>query len=414
MQVVEPSIIYDEKFGKTGLYKSIVEYPNLDRELYPYPLKSQFITKKLKLTSKSEFPIRINPILCEAFINKNFKSPYLNLAEYVTIQNGIIVLFFNEANGDFHRFGRNNFETIKGWIKSIVKGIVHLHLHRFLHGDIKASNVLIFDGIAKLSDFGSSSLIIGDGCQKFHTKLYTPTHRPPEVWINDQFDLSADIWALGCTIYEMIYGEPLFQIKNTNEEYISQIETWCSNTPNLTYNFEFSKRWNQPIYNKVNKLILKMLNPNPFERPTIFEVINDEFFQNEITLSSSPPMETNCNYGSLSTCPIIAQRVFRKTRFFPGSKGESIYKKLKLFESDDEIRMLVMCMYETYSDTIEYSPELLKTLLLIAHLITHREKPETFTISRADIDNILIYSSTIGFNYVNWGKFYGVYEKFNY
>lgn len=413
MQVIEPSIIYEEKFGKTGLYKSSVEYSGLDRTQYPYPLKSVFITKKLKLTNQSQFSIKINPVLCEAFINKNFKSPYLNLAEYVTIQNGVIVLFFNEANGDFHRFSKHNFETVKSWIKSVVKGLIHLHLHRFLHGDIKAANVLIFDGIAKLSDFGSSSLIIGNGYQEFHSKLYTPTHRPPEVWIRNQFDLSADIWSLGCTIYEMIYGEPLFQIKNNNEEYISQMEAWCSNIPNMTNNFEFSKKWNNPMYEKANKLILKMLNPNPSERPTIFEVINDPFFDNDFN-SLQSLNDFSCSYGSLSTCPIIAQRVFRKTRFLPGTKEESVYKRLKMLESDDEIRMLVMCMYETYSDTIEYSPELLKTLLLIAHLLTHREKPASFTISRADIDNIIMYSSTIGFNYVNWTKFYGVYEKFTY
>lgn len=414
MQSIEPTIIYEEKFGKTGLYKSTVEYNTLDVEDYPYPLKTQFITKKLNLSSNLSMSIKLNPILTETFINKHFKSPYLNLAEHVTIQNGIIVLFFNQALGDFNKMKKHNFETVKGWIKSLVKGIIHLHLHRILHGDIKPANILIFDGIAKLSDFGSSALLVGNGYQKFNSKLYTPTHRAPEVWMDDQWDLSADIWALGCTIYEMFYGQPLFQVKNTTQEYLNQIDAWCSMNKRTDSTFELSKNWNNPLYFDVNRLILKMLNPIQSERPTIFDVLKDPLFQNEteLTLSSSP--SSVCNYSELSTCPIIAQRVFKKTRYTVGSSNETVYKRVKMLENDDEIRMLVMCMYETYQDKISYSPELIKTLLIIAHLLTHREKPTSFTISRGDIDNILIYSNMVNFNYVNWNKFYGVYERFIY
>ena len=214
MQSLEPTIVQQKPYKKTGLYKSIVEYQNVDSSNYPYPLKKEFITKQLELISNSNINFEINPILCEAFINKNFKSPYLNTAEFVTIQNGKIILFFNEASGDFHRIKNINYSTVKKWIKSIVKGIVHLHLHRILHGDIKASNVLIFDSIAKISDFGCSSLIVEEGNQRFTNKLYTPTHRAPEIWKTNQCDLSADIWALGCTIFEMVYSAPLFEVKN--------------------------------------------------------------------------------------------------------------------------------------------------------------------------------------------------------
>lgn len=415
MHSVEPTIVHEEKFGKTGLYKSIVEYSGIDRESHPFPLKTHFITKKLKVISNSQISLSINPVFCETFINKHVKSPYLNLAEYVTIQNGVIILFFDQALGDFHKMKKHNFNTTKSWVKSIIKGLTHLHLHRILHGDITPANVLIFDGIAKLSDFGSSSLIVGDGYQKFYSKLYTPTHRAPEVWISDQWDLSADIWALGCTIYEMFYGESLFQVKGSNEEYLNQMETWCSTCNGTICNFELSKEWNNPIYSEINRIILTMLNPNQKERPTIFDIVRDPFFQEDIyqNLSSSPP-SSQCNYGALRECPIIAQRVYGYKKFMSGSDEDRVYRRLKMMENDKEIRMLVMCMYETYKDKIPYSPELIKTLLLIAHLLTHREKPSEFTISRGDVENILLYSNAVNFNYVNWMSFYGVYERFIY
>ena len=160
-----------------------------------------------------------------------------------------------------------------------------------------------------------------------------------------------------------------------------------------------------------------MLNPIQSERPTIFDIVRDSFFQDEIQqLSSSPPNETfsHCSYGSLRECPIIAQRVYNNKKFLIGSEEEKIYRKLKILENDNEIRMLVMCMYETYKNIIPYSQELIKTLLLITHLLTHREKPSEFTISRGDVENILLYSNNVNFNYINCMSFYGVHERFIY
>ena len=285
MQNVDPVIVYKTPFGKTGLFKSIVNYPEVDMEEYPYTLKYEYITKELKIINSSSIGIRLNPVLCEAFIHKNFKSPYLNIAEHVTIQNGVIILFFNEAKCDLNMLKRRNFNNIRLWSLFLIKGIVHLHLHRIIHGDIKSTNILLYDSIAKLSDFGSSALIIGNGNQLFHSKMYTPTHRAPEVWYNDEWGLSADIWALGCTLFEMYYEFSLFQIKKTDNEYINQIEAWCDSSINKSMIFEFPATWNLPQNQQINEIILKCLNPIASERPTIFEIVKLPFFIDEFNTS---------------------------------------------------------------------------------------------------------------------------------
>ena len=430
MQTPEPVIVYKEKYGKTGLFKSIVEYPDLNTDNYPYQLKRQFITKELKILNNTHIGIKLNPVFCEAFINKSFKSPYLNTAEYVTVQNGTIVLFFNEAVSDFHRSGRNNFSRIKQWIKSVVKGIVQLHLGRILHGDISASNILIFNSMAKLSDFGSSALILDNNYQHFTSKLYKPTHRAPEVWRSSQWNLSADMWALGCTIYEMIYGMLLFQVKNTNEEYINQINSWCDPN-NISENFEISSEWNNPIYEKANKLILKLLRVNPSERPTIFDVLKDPFFEDDsyVSLSSSPESISllrdsdlsnikddvkQCNYELLKDCPIIARRVYDKNNFNNDQRVVNMYKKLQIYESDREIKLLVICMYhELINMNLKINFEI-TTLLLIVHLLVHRDTPRLLTITRETINEIINISLAVDFKYIPWNKFYGIYERFIY
>lgn len=418
MQRVEPVIVHKIPFGKTGLYESIVEYPETFED-YPYDLKYKFITKELKIVNNSSIGLKINPVICEAFIHKNFKSPYLNIAEHVTIQNGIIILFFNEAKGDLTKIEKSNFTYKKLCLLFLVKAIVHLHLHRIIHGDIKCANILVYDSITKLSDFGHSALLIGNSNQSFSQKMYTPTHRAPEVWYDNEWGLSADIWALGCTLFEIVYGFSLFQIKKTENEYLRQMEAWCDNNIDKNMIFEFPLSWNDPKYTMINEIILKCLNPIANERPTIFEIIKSPFFEQNTNTHNFPinteSTYTTCFYNSLSLCPIITQRVYNEKSFENNQIYLNVYKRLNLLETDNEIKMLVMCMYETYNDTFsDRTNELINVFLIIIHLLVHRNTPMILSITNNEIDLLMRYSIQIGFSYINWNRFYAIVNKFIY
>lgn len=466
-----PIVVHRVPFGRTGLFKVVVEYSEEDTELYPYPLSKTFITKELHLEDDSSFNIRLNPILSEVFINKTFKSPYLNVARFISIQNSTVVMFFDEAIGDFYKLKKTSHKAIKQIITSIVKGIVHLHLRRILHGDVKAANVLIYDGLAKINDFGMSSLIIGQGTQRFKQKLYTPTHRPPEMWNIDKCDLSADVWALGCTIYEMVYGEPLFKVMKTNEEYLSQIKSWCDSSNSFyTGTIKFHRDWNKSTNSDINNLIIKMINPDPSKRPTIFEIVKDEYFCSTppptYPISSSNPLETSnhlrslsissvssissvnsqynsissvsssftepseiikqmgekgrqsssspCVYGALNDCPIVSQRLYNRNSFENDNQLMQIYRDLKIIEEDREIRMLIVCMCESFPKDIRSNHDLIHVLNIIAHLLTHRGIPYMLTVTKRVITDLLSFSNQINFQYINWDRFYGVERHFIY
>ena len=75
---------------------------------------------------------------------------------------------------------------------------------------MKAANILIRDnGMCQLADFGSSKKIIENN-QQAHTKSFcgTPYWMAPEVVKQSGHNRFADIWSLGCTVYEMIVREP--------------------------------------------------------------------------------------------------------------------------------------------------------------------------------------------------------------
>lgn len=95
-------------------------------------------------------------------------------------------------------------------VKDLTQGLKYLHDNNILHGDIKPSNILVFDKQYKYADFGSSCYYLGK--QMTQTK-YTRQYRSPEVWRNS-YDLGADVWALGCTLFEIAYKRILFPVRD--------------------------------------------------------------------------------------------------------------------------------------------------------------------------------------------------------
>lgn len=83
----------------------------------------------------------------------------------------------------------------------LLVAVKYCHDNNILHGDIKPLNILVNNGLYKLTDFGLSTLF---SCKQTHNaKLYTLAYRAPEIILGGTYDESADIWALGATFYEV-------------------------------------------------------------------------------------------------------------------------------------------------------------------------------------------------------------------
>lgn len=79
---------------------------------------------------------------------------------------------------------------------------------------LKPENILIGpDGYIKLADFGLSQYEVGiiNGATQ---KLGTPEYIAPEILQEKEYGRSADWWAFGCVVFEMLKGYPPFYHKD--------------------------------------------------------------------------------------------------------------------------------------------------------------------------------------------------------
>ncbi|KAJ1457577.1 kinase-like domain-containing protein, partial [Pelagophyceae sp. CCMP2097] len=93
-------------------------------------------------------------------------------------------------------------------------GLEYLHLQNIVHGDIKPQNLLVGDdGVVKIADFGISKMISGDSSQAraLVETSGTPAFMCPEICAGAAYQgFSADVWALGATMYMLRLGRPPF------------------------------------------------------------------------------------------------------------------------------------------------------------------------------------------------------------
>ena len=87
----------------------------------------------------------------------------------------------------------------------IAEGLQEAHEKGIVHRDIKPHNVMLTSkGQVKIMDFGLASLAGRSKLTKSGTTLGTPAYMAPEQLEGRDVDRRADIWSLGCVLYEML------------------------------------------------------------------------------------------------------------------------------------------------------------------------------------------------------------------
>lgn len=96
----------------------------------------------------------------------------------------------------------------------IASALGHAHRHGIVHRDVKPENILLEDRQAVIADFGVARAVdaaAGERLTGTGLAVGTPAYiSPEEASGSEAVDGRADIYALGCVLYEMLSGEPPF------------------------------------------------------------------------------------------------------------------------------------------------------------------------------------------------------------
>jgi eukaryotic-like serine/threonine-protein kinase len=98
-------------------------------------------------------------------------------------------------------------------VREVALALDYAHRHGVIHRDIKPENILLSDTQALIADFGVARALEAAGAGRLTETgiaVGTPAYLSPEQAAGGEVDRRADIYSLGCVLYEMLAGEPPF------------------------------------------------------------------------------------------------------------------------------------------------------------------------------------------------------------
>lgn len=150
------------------------------------------------------------------------------LTEFMFREHFCIV--FELLSSDLYQFLKQNqfrglpIGVLRRITIQLLVGLKHIHQKGLIHCDLKPENILFKvsqkSGV-KIIDFGSACPI----SNKMFTYIQSRFYRAPEVMLELEYDEKIDIWSLGCILFELYTGAPLFMGNDEVEQLCRIIET---------------------------------------------------------------------------------------------------------------------------------------------------------------------------------------------
>ncbi len=213
-----------------------------------------------------------------------------------------------------------------------IRGLHYLHSNRIIHGDIKPANLLTDSrGSVKIADFGAARIIrkeeqtgIPPGGELPNNPtminlIGTPTFMAPELFGEDAINCvgpETDVWALGVTLFQMIYGKLPFWYKGCSQK-VLEMRIRCHaldfpqdeveppgvrpgvsrKTSIMDDSFE---GLGDPLWPSLRNLLKRFLDKDPKSRICLDEVISHPWVTVEGSWPQEPLQQESCNYANIT------------------------------------------------------------------------------------------------------------------
>ena len=195
---------------------------------------------------------------------------------------------------------------VKCIFKQLLEALQYMHEQRYVHRDIKSSNILLGANFRlKLADFGLARcieppLLDQNPQDQLTNKVITLWYRPPEILVGaTDYGAGVDIWSAGCILAELLIGKPLFTGKTELEQLHliwdmlgnPTMETWdYLKTKKKAKSGEITIDMSRPKKNRLREkysarmpapalsLVEKLLEWDPRKRMTAANALSSRYF----------------------------------------------------------------------------------------------------------------------------------------
>ena len=205
-----------ECLGKGSFGEAIKCYDHKNKDL----VCIKIINSQKKFQNQAMTEIKILSLIASCDINND--SNNVKFYNYFRFRNHICLVFELLGKNLYEYLQLNNFigldiNLIKNYTLQMLFSLLFLKNMSIIHCDLKPENILILQNNAsqiKVIDFGSSCL----EAERIYFYIQSRFYRAPEVLLDLGYGYEIDMWSLGCILYELYRGEPLFPGINEAEQ----------------------------------------------------------------------------------------------------------------------------------------------------------------------------------------------------
>uniref|UniRef100_A0A8C8C4L0 Protein kinase domain-containing protein n=1 Tax=Oncorhynchus tshawytscha TaxID=74940 RepID=A0A8C8C4L0_ONCTS len=268
----------------------------------------------------------------EVSLLKNLKHANIVTLHDIIHTERSLTLVFEYLDSDLKQYLDNcgnlmSMNNVKIFMFQLLRGLSYCHKRKILHRDLKPQNLLINDkGELKLADFGLAR------AKSVPTKTYsnevvTLWYRPPEVLLGTtEYSTPIDMWGVGCILFEMATGRPMFPGSSVKEELhlvfriigTPKEDSWPGISNNDEFrSYMFPEYRPQPLINHNDVLscnlcfVLHALSLTPSLSLSHLSLASSVFSLREIKLQKDPGHRSSVfqppgtiQYNKYSTTPI--------------------------------------------------------------------------------------------------------------
>ncbi|XP_075807761.1 serine/threonine-protein kinase 36 isoform X2 [Microtus pennsylvanicus] len=189
-----------------------------------------------------------------------------------------VVVVTDYAEGELFQIleddGKLPEDQVQAIAAQLVSALYYLHSHRILHRDMKPQNILLAKGGGiKLCDFGFARAMSTNTMVLTSIKG-TPLYMSPELVEERPYDHTADLWSVGCILYELAVGTPPFYTTS-----IFQLVNLILKDP---------VRWPSAISSCFKNFLQGLLTKDPRQRLSWPDLLHHPFIAGRVTIITEP------------------------------------------------------------------------------------------------------------------------------